>query len=142
MAALSGARNTIQYSDHPWFDWHLDPGVAASTTCYQGGIACLNSSGYAVPGSASTTLTCIGMFGKTVTNSGSAGAATVTVRQGIFKWGNSASGDLITIADVGKDVYIVDDQTVAKTDGTGARSIAGKCVGVESDGVWVLMGIR
>jgi len=31
----------------------------------------------------------------------------------------------------------VDDQTVALTDGTGARSRAGIIAGVDSDGVWV-----
>jgi hypothetical protein len=31
----------------------------------------------------------------------------------------------------------VDDQTVAKTDGTGARSVAGKVFDVDSGGVWV-----
>ena len=33
--------------------------------------------------------------------------------------------------------YIVDDETVAKTDGTATRSAAGKVVGLDSDGVWV-----
>ena len=35
---------------------------------------------------------------------------------------NSASGDLITAAEVGSDCYIVDDQTVAKTNGSSTRS--------------------
>ncbi|MFB0515162.1 MAG: hypothetical protein ACETWG_00985, partial [Candidatus Neomarinimicrobiota bacterium] len=36
--------------------------------------------------------------------------------------------------------YIVDDQTVAKTDGTGTRSPAGFIEDVDSNGVWVLVG--
>jgi len=38
---------------------------------------------------------------------------------------------------LGKTCYIVDDETVAKTNGTNTRSAAGTVVGVESDGVWV-----
>ena len=47
------------------------------------------------------------------------------------------SADAITLADVGSDCYIVDDQTVAKTNGTNTRSVAGKVFDVDADGVWV-----
>ena len=43
----------------------------------------------------------------------------------------------MTQADLGKSCYIVDDQTVAKTSGGATRSLAGKVVGVDVDGVWV-----
>jgi hypothetical protein len=39
---------------------------------------------------------------------------------------NSASGDLIAQTEVGSNVYVVDDQTVAKTSNSNARSIAGR----------------
>jgi hypothetical protein len=38
---------------------------------------------------------------------------------------------------IGNDCYIVDDQTVAKTNGTATRSIAGKIRAVDAQGVWV-----
>lgn len=70
-----------------------------------------------------------------------AGAAgelsSVRVRSGIFKFENSSAGDLIANDDVGATCYMVDDQTVALTDGTSTRSAAGKIVRVDSDGVWV-----
>ena len=59
------------------------------------------------------------------------------IRKGTFRFGNSASGDLIAIADIGNDCYIVDDQTVAKTNGTNTRSVAGKVHDVDAEGVWV-----
>jgi len=62
------------------------------------------------------------------------------VRPGVFKFANSANGDLIAQANVCADCYIVDDNTVALTDGGGTRSRAGKIVGVDSDGVWVVVG--
>ncbi len=57
--------------------------------------------------------------------------------KGIFAYENSSAADEITKADIGKDCYIVDDQSVAKTDGTGTRSVAGKVFDVNSHGVWV-----
>ncbi|MNU06383.1 hypothetical protein D3C72_2515570 [compost metagenome] len=51
-----------------------------------------------------------------------------------FKWGNDGS---ITQAHLMKTAYIVDDQTLAATDGTGTRSAAGRIVGIDTDGVWI-----
>ena len=70
----------------------------------------------------------------------SAGALTVEYRRGIFLFANSAAGDLITKADIGKLCYIVDDQTVAKPDGTATRSRAGLVDGIENKWVWVRLG--
>lgn len=136
MAALSAARNTPERTGNV-FDFP----VKAATTCHQGGLAVLNA-GYAAPGSAATGLIAIGRFEATADNSaGAAGAATARVKRGIFKFANSAAGDLIAQADAGADCYIVDDQTVAKTDGTGTRSRAGKIAAVDADGVWVEIGL-
>jgi len=59
------------------------------------------------------------------------------VQPGIHRWENSAAGDAITKAEIGDRCYIVDDQTVAKTDGSSTRSPAGIVVAVDSLGVWV-----
>ena len=133
MAALTKDRDTKR-RDGAQFS---DP-VAASTKIYAGSLVCLNASGYAVPGSTATTLKARGVAQEQVDNSaGSAGDLRVDTRRGIFKFGNSASADLIAIADIGNDCYIVDDQTVAKTNGSNTRSVAGKIRQVDSDGVWV-----
>jgi hypothetical protein len=117
-----------------------DP-IAASTKIYLGALVCLNAAGNAVPGSASTTLLARGVALKQVDNTtGSAGDLSVETETGVFCFKNSASGDLIARAEIGDVCYIVDDQTVAKTDGTGARSPAGKIVDVDSAGVWVDVG--
>jgi hypothetical protein len=116
-----------------------DP-VAASTTLFAGALVCLNAAGNAVPGSASTTLVARGIAVERVVNSGSAGDERVETIRGCFPFKNSASGDLITRADIGKPAYIVDDQTVAKTDGTGTRSAAGLIIDLDDDGVWVDIG--
>lgn len=134
MTALAQARNTPERAGEV-FDFP----VAASTTVHQGGLAVLNA-GYAAPGTAATGLVAIGRFEESAT-AVSAGDAKVRVARGIFKFANSASGDLIAQADVGADCYIVDDQTVAKTSATNTRSRAGQIVAIDADGVWVQIGL-
>lgn len=114
-----------------------DP-VAASTRIFAGSLMCLNAAGDAVPGSVSTTLKARGVAQEQVDNlSGAAGAARIESRRGVFPFANSAAGDQITRADIGANAYIVDDQTVAKTNGTNTRSVAGVIRDVDSDGVWI-----
>lgn len=112
--------------------------VAASAKIYAGALVVANASGYAAPGSTATTLTYLGRAEEAVDNSsGSNGDKSVQVRRGeAFKFKNSGS-DAVTQASLGKTCYIVDDETVAATNGTNTRSAAGVVVGIESDGVWV-----
>lgn len=142
MTALSANRaQTTRLGDNAVPDLLAIP-MKASTHAYQGGLACIDA-GYAAPARAATTLLVVGRFEKEYDNSaGSNAAITAEVRQGVFKWNNSTSGDLIAQADVGKVCYALDDATVAKTDGSGARSIAGRIVSIDPDGgVWVLSGL-
>ena len=136
MAALTSDRNTPEKEG---VMRHV--GVAATAVCRAGGIACRNATGYATPGATATTLKALGRFEETVDNaSGADGAVTVPIKKGVFRFANSAAADEITAADIGNDCYIVDDQTVAKTDGTATRSIAGKVYDVDAQGVWVAFG--
>lgn len=135
MTALTAARNTPQRAGDI-----LGYPVKASVKPIQGGIAVL-SAGYAAPATTATGLIAIGRFEQTVDNtSGADGALSVQVRRGTFRFGNSASGDLVAQADAGADCYLVDDQTVAKTSATSTRSIAGKIIAVDASGVWVKIG--
>jgi len=112
--------------------------MAANKIAYKGTIAVLNASGFAQPGTTATGLKALGVFRSQYDNTGGAnGAIDCEADRGIFRFENSTSGDLITIADIGELCYIVDDQTVAKTDGSGARSAAGKIDDVDASGVWV-----
>ena len=109
--------------------------VGASVKIFAGAIVALNATGYATPGAVATTLKSRGIAQELADNSaGADGAITVDVRRGVFRVGNDGT---VTIADIGNDAYIVDDQTVADNNGTGTRSVAGKIVDVDADGVWV-----
>lgn len=131
--ALTADRNTkrrdgVMYSDP----------VAAATRIFAGSIVCLDASGNAVPGSTATTLTVRGVAQEQVDNrDGAAGDLRVETRRGVFPFANSASTDEITRADIGNSAYIVDDETVAKTNGTSTRSVAGVIRDVDDSGVWV-----
>lgn len=114
--------------------------VAADTTIYAGALVCLNATGFAVPGDEDDDYTAVGRAEQRVVNGAVAGAVRVRVRRGVFRYANSAEADAITLADVGATCYVVDDQTVAKTDDTGSRPPAGKVLDVDSAGVWVLIG--
>lgn len=115
--------------------------VAASTKIYQGALVGLDSAGRAVAGTSNATARSIlGRAAALADNSsGAAAAISVEVDRGCFKFANSSSTDALTSVDVGQPCYVVDDQTVARTPGTGTapRMVAGMVMGVDSDGVWV-----
>lgn len=117
--------------------FNSDP-VAANKKLLAGTLACLDASGNLTPGAAATGLIARGRVRATVDNSsGAAGDLSCETEPGTFRWENSGSSDAITRAEIGDDCYIVDNQTVAKTDGSGTRSKAGRIADVDSLGVWV-----
>lgn len=132
MTALAAIRNTPRRDDVL-----IELGAAASKTFYAGAIVALNAAGYATPGAVASTLIGMGRCEASVTSGGVAGVEKVKIRIDTFRYANSASGDLIAADDIGKPCYIVDDQTVALTDDSGARSIAGFIHDVDAQGVWV-----
>ena len=133
MTALNQDRNTLRRDGQ-----QIEPGVAANVQIFAGALVAINAGGFAVPGS-----TAVGMAGAGVAEfradnrGGVAGAIRVRLNRQPHQFGNSSAADAITLADIGNPCYIVDDQTVAKTDGTGTRSRAGRVFDVDADGVWV-----
>jgi hypothetical protein len=112
--------------------------VAANAVIFEGGMVQINASGLGVRGTATVANVTIGVAQESIDNTGGAASAlSVKVRRGIYRFANSASTDLIARTEIGKTVYVVDDQTVAKTDATGTRPAAGRCFDVDAQGVWV-----
>lgn len=146
--ALSAARNTQQMGDATRSP--LPYKQKGSTTIYAGSLVALNA-GYAAPGATAASRVAVGRAKKTTIVAGSDGTAVtdssgatqpgspfIEVEEGIFKFANSGT-DAVVAADVGALVYIEDDQTVSHT-ATG-KSAAGRCVRLDSDGVWVRIGL-
>src|SRR5690554_6562272 len=135
MAALTDNRD-IPEKAHPASMIHGFQG-ANSTQFYHGGIVVIDQAdGRLKKGVTGTGLLCVGRCEEDVLT-GASNTRKVKAKSGIFKWGNSAASDAIAADDIGKDCFIVDDQTVALTNGTNTRSKAGTIYDVDSDGVWV-----
>ncbi|CNL92728.1 Uncharacterised protein [Yersinia frederiksenii] len=125
----------------PWRDGELSPvPMAQAIEIFGGHIVSANAGGFAVMASAVASQVTLGVSDGYVDNrDGANGDADALVRRG-KAWGfANFAGDAVTQADVGKDCYVADSQTVAKSDGEGARPVAGKVIIVDSDGVWVLI---
>ena len=137
MAALTAPRSTkereIKEIGYP---------VAAGVKIFAGGIVAMDASGFARPAANATTSRCMGVAMATVDNtSGTAGAQTVVARRSCFGF---ATAD-VTVVDVGKDCWALDDQTVTKTAPATNPAKAGVIVQVEVVGtttvVWVDMSV-
>lgn len=116
--------------------------LAAGVAALKGTLAVLNG-GYVQQAVTALNLIAVGIFLGSESNvGGAAGAVTVSVRRGVVGLQNSAGADLIAQANVGVDCYIVDNQTVALTNGGATRSRAGKIRAVDANGiVWVQIGL-
>lgn len=133
MTATTTSRNTPRRTG----EGHRSYPMAAAASALAGTIAVLDA-GNAKMGATATGLVAVGVFSHGVDNSaGGAGDESATVERGIYRFANSAAADEIALDDIGKKAYIVDNQTVALTDGTATRSVAGIIDDVDSAGVWV-----
>lgn len=131
MVALTDARNTPEI-----LGVERVGTLGLTQAIFAGSILMRNAAGDLIKGAVAT-----GSFGagraEKAGSSTTAGVTPQRYRPGTFRFANSAAGDLITKADIGAACYIVDDQTVAKTNGTATRSPAGAIDGVDALGVWV-----
>jgi hypothetical protein len=121
-----------------WKDGQLVPvAVAASTKIEAGKMVGINSAGYAVEAADTAGIKVLGVAEETVDNSsGSNGDLVVRIRTNkVFKFKNSAT-NAVDVADVGTLVFVEDDETVADVTGTNGL-VAGRCIEVAADGVWV-----
>ena len=133
MAALTSDRNSIMAAGDL-----RDGASAAGELIYGGAIVMRNAAGFLVAGETVTGLIGVGRAEKRVDNtSGANGDQIVLYRPGVFLFENSGGADDISEADIGAICYAVDDQTVAKTDDSGARSPAGFVDMVDDTGVFV-----
>ena len=129
-AALSAERDTAQRANA-----YVSLTVKSNVLIYAGSLVCVDSSGLANPAADTAGFAVVGRAEATVDNRGTLYSATKTIKvaRGTFRWANA---DVIAAADIGKIVYVTDDQTVNKTGG-GQNIIAGAVVDVDSSGVWV-----
>lgn len=133
MTATTEGRNTKRRTGDK-----LSVVVNNGATIYAGTlVTLLTATGLAVSGGTASAGIAVGVASETITGDG---VKTTDVERGIFQFANSAAADLIAKADIGATCYVVDNQTVAKTDNSAARKAAGKIIDVDAGGVWVEVG--
>lgn len=131
---LTADRNTPQ-----WLGDLREGPAGASTNIFAGALVMRNASGFLVRGAVATGCFGVGIAEAPCNNSaGANGAQNVRYRTGVtVRFRNATAGDLIVQADVGGIAWILDDDQVARTNGTNTRSRAGIIEAVDSQGVWV-----
>lgn len=116
--------------------------VKAGAQIYRGGLAA-SVAGVLIAARAATSraeldgLRIVGLAVDSAVGGGADGDVRLDADRGIFQLANGAGADALTFADIDSLCFAIDDQTVGKTTGGGARAIAGKVVDVDADGVWV-----
>jgi hypothetical protein len=110
--------------------------MATATTIEAGKMVAVNAGGYAIEAADTAATIVVGVAEETVVNAGANGAAAVIVRRNkAFKLKNHSTP--VTQASVGANVVVIDDETVGLAATATNDIVAGKCLGVETDGVWV-----
>lgn len=124
-------------------------GIKANKRIFKGALVGIDSAGRAMPGDtiANGCLSGVGKASATYDNrtgsvlGGGADACDVEVEYGVFEFDSATGGgDDIAADDVGKVCFVVDDHTVALTNGTDTRGIAGLITEVRDGKVFVWMG--
>lgn len=126
-----------------WRDGELIPvPLLAAAIILQGTFAVIDNTGHAVASAnvGGADQICLGIWDGSAENTGNDGDIEGLVRRHKQFLVRNSSTDPVALADFGVPVYIEDNQTVAKTDGAGSRSLAGRFMGFDaqySDCVWV-----
>ncbi|MBS0212315.1 MAG: hypothetical protein JSR26_03925 [Proteobacteria bacterium] len=133
--SLTADRNTPQRLDRMR---NADP-VEAATLIYLGSMVAINATGNAVPASATAANITRGVstVARADNSAGAAGAINVDTQRGVFQFANSSGGDALARTNIGANCYVVDEHTVAKTNNSGGRPVAGVVRDVDANGVWV-----
>lgn len=139
--ALAGPRKLDRRGHHVVEE---EAGVAAGAVIWDGAQVVVNAAGYLAPGTVAAThrkaaVARIDTIDGKVDNTGGVnGAKRCRIMFGIFPMKIGAGGDALTQADRETDVFVMDDETVGKTNAGGnTRSKAGKLVDVDEGYAWV-----
>ena len=130
MAALTEGRNTTELHVG---GVHYSYSREAAATIYAGALAAQNADGKAVPASDAAGLVVLGRA-ETGANAG----FSVLIRKGAYLCNNGEGAEALTGADIGKECFVVDDNTVGKVGGTN-KVKAGTVLDVTENGVAVLI---
>lgn len=128
---LSGSRETMKRGGD-----RLSLPVLANAVIFKGALVVLDGTA-CTNGRTATGLMALGVAENSASNPDGDPDVRVDIRRdGLFHFKND-DADPITLADLGNECFITDDETVSKTDGTSTRSVAGIIRDVADGGVWI-----
>lgn len=144
MAALTAPRRTQELAGNQ----RSQHGLKAQVTIFAGAMVILaagwlraaregQGADNAAKAADAATYRCIGVAEQTLTGGAVDGDVQGDVRAGLFLMKNGAGGDVLAKDDVGFTCYVIDDQTVGKTNPNATRCVAGAVFDVTAEGVWV-----
>jgi hypothetical protein len=124
--------------------------IEANKRIWRKSVVCLNSAGRAIPEStiAVGAVRVLGVASAEYNNltgseaGGAASALQVEVEYGVFDFAIAAAGEAVTISDVGSIVFLVDNQTVGKTNAGATLLAAGILTEVRNGRAYVYMGVH
>lgn len=135
MTALAAGKATLEWVPNTVSRSY---GMDALAQIWEGGIVCLDSTGYAVPGSTSTTLIAVGVAQESKLAGAVDGADNILVHSGVFLL---VADVAFTVTAIGSACYIVDDATVSLT--ATSRSLAGVVMQIDGSGnPYVAIGLQ
>ena len=116
---------------------HLVALAVAAGAMIHGGAIVVVDAGYANKATTKVGVKFAGIAEEAVDNTaGANGDKTINVRRERVFFVKNSVGDPIAQADLFNQCYLEDDETVAKTNGGNTRSLAGRIIQVDSNGVW------
>lgn len=131
MSALTSNRNTAEILCHAEKIHRLYP-VQNDVTLYVGAMGAIDiANGKAVPASDSAGLVVAGRV------EGFSAGGKVIMKSGVFKYDNGSGEEKVTLNELNKIVYVLDDHTVGKTGGTN-KIKAGILRDIDTDGLLIV----
>lgn len=116
--------------------------LLAAAVILQGTFAVVDGTGHGIASDdvGGADQICLGIWDHSAENTGANGDLLGLVYRNKQFLVRNSTVDPVTQADFGIQVYVEDNQTIAKTDGAGTRSLAGRFMGFDTqfdDCVWV-----
>ncbi len=116
--------------------------LLAAAVILQGTFAVVDGTGHGIASDdvGGADQICLGIWDHSAENTGANGDLLGLVHRNKQFLVRNSTADPVTQADFGIQVYVEDNQTIAKTDGAGTRSLAGRFMGFDTqfdDCVWV-----
>jgi hypothetical protein len=144
MVALTAPRRTAERAT----DYEHHFGVKAGVTIHGGALVILaagwlrparegQGADNAAKAADAATYRAVGVATDSIVGGAADGAVSLDVASGVFPFAIGGGGDALSDADIGRACFVIDDQTVGKTNPNNTRCVAGCLLDVADGFAWV-----